>query len=145
MLFISSQPSVTNNAKYLRQDFLVCQTNSCLFLLKSRTPAGPRRGVRAVCWMLGEQHLLSCSHHGSLHMPHFIKLFKKQRSPKNLKPIKFHPKLDSPRFVSRVIQTLVVTCRSLTPGRISVFYKQMRNAASALGQAIAVACMKTNH
>lgn len=68
-----------------------------------------------------------------------------QRSPKNLKLIKFHPKLDSPRFVSRVIQMLLVTCRSLTPGRISVFYKQMWNAASALGQAIAVACMKTTH
>lgn len=34
----------------------------------------------------------------------------------------FAQNLDSPRFVSRVLQMPLVTCSSLTPGRTSVFY-----------------------
>lgn len=44
-----------------------------------------------MCEMLGEQTPLSCSHHGSLHVPRFIVI--SHRSPKNLKLTKFHPKL----------------------------------------------------
>lgn len=120
MLFISSQPSVTNNVKYLMY-FLVWQNHSRLVLLKSWTPVGSHRGICAVCQMVWKQPLLCCSHHSYLYMPRFIKLFS-HRSSKNLKLIIFPPSLntDNPRFVTRILQTELVVCHSLSPGRISV-------------------------
>lgn len=66
----------------------------------------------------------------------FHKVIKNYRSPKNVKPTKFHPNTDSSWFVSRVWQVLLVTCHSLALGRIFVFYTQTKNAASVLDQAI---------
>lgn len=67
----------------------------CLCEPKSQSPVGERRDIHAVYHMLGEQHLLSCSHRRSSCMSHFIKLFKNHRNSKNLKLTKFHPKLSS--------------------------------------------------